>query len=98
MKEKGTMLLITNGGERKMHYAQIDGKIYTSTGKDTNKVKQIEADNICYINDQSNKYKATIIEDSKVLEKYRNSMSRFSRIINIYIGSKVPVVIELEQI
>ncbi len=96
MKDKGTMVFKTNGGERKMHYAIIDDKIYTSTGLDTNKVEQIANDNICYVNDI--KCSAKLLKEESALELYRAQMSFFNRIINVYIGSKQPVVIELTRI
>lgn len=101
MKAKGLMNLKTNGGERKMHYAIIDSKIYTSTGIDTNKITQIKADSVVTIDKTDVKYNARILEGDeniRMLEEYRNSMGRMNKLINIYLGYKQPVLIELTEI
>lgn len=98
MKEKGTMNFITSGGERKMHYAIIDGKLYTSTGANTNKITQIEEDSTVTIDKNDVSYTARILagsENESMLEMYRNKMGRMNKLINIYLGAKDPVIIEL---
>lgn len=101
MKEKGTMVLGTKGGSRKMHYAIIEDKVYTSTGVDTNKIIQIKEDKMCSVNDSGYCYSARVLdgdEGSKMLEEYRNKMGFMNKMINIFIGSKTPVVIELSKV
>lgn len=101
MKEKGTMVLGTKGGSRKMHYATIEGKVYTSTGVDTNKVKQIKEDSMCSINDSGYCYSAKVLDGQEgidMLEQYRSKMGFMNKMINIFIGSKTPVVIELSKV
>ncbi len=101
MKVKGLMNLKTNGGERKMHYAIIDNKIYTSTGSDTNKIDQIKADSVVSIDKTDCSYNARILEgneNQEMLEVYRNNMGKMNKLINMYLGSKTPVLIELTEI
>ncbi len=98
MKEKGIMKLIVGNREIKMHYAVIDGKIYTSTGSDTKKIEEIKHDNIVRTDLSNYKYAVTILNDEIMLDKYRNKMGRLNKLINIYLGSKTPVLLELNEI
>lgn len=101
MKAKGLMNLKTNGGERKMHYAIMDGKIYTSTSYDSNKVEQIRADSVVTIDKTACSYNARVLEgkeNENMLECYRSNMGRMNKLINIYLGAKTPVIIELSEI
>lgn len=102
MKAKGVMTLKTEGGERKMHYSVIGGKIYTTTDTNTNKVKQIKANNKVKIDLTDKDYIASLYSDTeeadKLLKEYIQTQSGIAKIIGKYVKTKNRTVIVLTEV
>lgn len=100
--EKGTLVLTTNGGERKMSYSLIDGTYYMSTTSDSNKVKQINADNQVTIDLDDKVYTAQLISKDKdsyqaAKATYLSAMGGFQTFMHKYVfGRKSDMMIILK--
>lgn len=84
--KKGTLVLTTNGGERKMSYSLVDGTYYMSTKSKTNKVAQIKADNQVSIDLDNKAYTAVLIpkgdaEYERVRATYISTMGGFQAFV-----------------
>ncbi len=71
--KKGTLVLKTDGGERKMSYTLVDGIYYMSTKSHTKKVAQIKANNQVSIDLDDISYTATLI--AKGTDRYSDTKS-----------------------
>lgn len=84
--KKGTLVLKTNGGERKMSYSHVNGIYYMATKSTSNKVKQINEDSQVLIDLDQTKYEAHLIgKDSEhynqSMETYLSTMPKFQKFL-----------------
>ncbi len=84
--QKGTLVLTTNGGERKMNYSLVEGTYYMATRSATNKVDQIKADNNVSIDLNDKAYTAELVESNNVHYEevktiYLSTMGGFQRFL-----------------
>lgn len=100
MAKTGVCLLTTNGGERKMFFAEYDGKILSTTDSDTSKVEQMLADNRVKLDLSDNEYIATLHTDTKeakeILAIYMDLVSDIP--VDKYVKSENPTVIVMEEV
>lgn len=83
---KGTLVLKTNGGERKMSYSLVDGTYYMATKANSNKIAQIKADKTVAIDLENRSFNAVLIakEDQGFVEirnTYLSAMGGFQRFL-----------------
>ncbi len=101
---KGTLVLTTNGGERKMSYSHVNGVYYMATKSSSIKVKQIEADSKVSIDLDAISYEAHLIASdndnySKVMDTYLSTMPKFQKFIyNNMFGKKNDIFIVLTTV
>lgn len=84
-----------------MHYNTINGLIYTASAKNTNKVEQIKADNIVYLDNMDNKYEARLLtgdENRDMLVVFADSMGDLSEKVRSYMKDDEAQLIELKKI
>lgn len=79
---KGTLVLTTNGGERKMSYSLVEGTYYMATKSNSNKIEQINKDNQVSIDLDDKTYTAELIaKDSDLFastkQTYLSTMGGF---------------------
>lgn len=102
MEKSGTLLLKTNGGERKMHYIIDNDNIVMTTKGDSNKVKQIEADNIVSIDLNDKTYCAEIINDEAIVAQYKEKINQshkgIQKIFAKFLGANSKTIILLKEI
>ncbi len=84
--KKGTLILTTEGGQRKMSYSLVDGVYYMSTKSKTNKVAQIKQNNQVAIDLDNAIYHAELISKDnnaykEVRQTYLSTMPKIQRII-----------------
>lgn len=100
MAKTGVCLLTTNGGERKMFFAEYDGKILSTTDSDTSKVEQMLADNRVKLDLSDNEYIATLHTDTEeakeILAIYMDLVSDIP--VDKYVKSENPTVIVMEEV
>lgn len=100
MAKTGVCLLTTNGGERKMFFAEYDGKILSTTDSDTSKVEQMLADNRVKLDLSDNEYIATLHSDTEeakeILAIYMDLVSDIP--VDKYVKSENPTVIVMEEV
>lgn len=100
MAKTGVCLLTTNGGERKMFFAEYDGKILSATDSDTSKVEQMLADNRVKLDLSDNEYIATLHSDTEeakeILAIYMDLVSDIP--VDKYVKSENPTVIVMEEV
>lgn len=100
MAKTGVCLLTTNGGERKMFFAEYDGKILSTTDSDTSKVEQMLADNRVKLDLSDNEYIATLHTDTEeakeMLAIYMDLVSDIP--VDKYVKSENPTVIVMEEV
>ncbi len=100
MAKTGVCLLTTNGGERKIFFAEYEGKILSTTDTDTNKVGQMLADNRVKLDFSENDYVATLHTDTdeakKLLAIYMDLVAEIP--VDKYVKSENPTVIVMEEI
>lgn len=81
---KGTLVLKTNGGERKMSYSLVDGTYYMATKSNSNKITQIKADKNVTIDFDNKAFNALLVakEDNgydEIRNTYLSTMGGFQR-------------------
>lgn len=100
MAKTGVCLLTTNGGERKMFFAEYDGKILSTTDSDTSKVEQMLADNRVKLDLSDNEYIANLHTDTEeakeILAIYMDLVSDIP--VDKYVKSENPTVIVMEEV
>lgn len=100
---KGTLVLKTNGGERKMSYSLINGTYIMATKSTSNKVAQINADSKVTIDLERRFYHASLVGTDDLLynatlEKYVSTMGGFQKFMyNHLFGKKNDMFIILKQ-
>lgn len=71
---KGTLVLKTNGGERKMSYSLVDGTYYMATKSNSNKISQIKADKNVSIDVTDKDFTAVLVaKEDKDFNQIRNT-------------------------
>lgn len=102
--EKGTLVLTTNGGERKMSYSLVDGVYYMATKSNSNKIAQIKADKKVAIDLDQNTYDAMLVAQDvatfdDVQATYLSTMGRIQGFMykNIF-GRKNDMFIVLSEV
>lgn len=99
---KGTLVLKTNGGERKMSYSLVDGAYVMATRADSNKIKQIKADDQVSIDLEDKTYTAELIAKddqsfATTRDTYLSTMGGFqSFIYKNFFGKKNDMFIVLK--
>ncbi len=83
---KGTLVLTTNGGERKMSYSLVEGTYYMATKSDSNKVGQIKVDNNVTIDLNESAYNALLVGSNdasyeEVKTVYLSTMGSFQKFL-----------------